>query len=242
MSRRQDPDILKSGSAHRITPDPFAALNLKRPRIVATTVTARRPLTATTETGRTLKLVGPETEPQQHAPTRTPLHAEPKPARRMSRDQRKHKEELIAIARKRIAEANRASAELPVEDARRIVATRIARALEGGRAAILTPDVRRSIVTEAKRMGLRPFDANLIIAIVQDRARCGDPLDQLGSDGRIRLVREAGAKRGGLTETGNSETGSVGTPSEMVAACIAFGTAVALVTLLISWTLGIWPG
>jgi hypothetical protein len=90
-------------------------------------------------------------------------------------------------------------------------------------------------------MGLRPFDANLIIAIVQDRARTGEPLDQLATDGRIRLVRAAGEKRGGLTETGNSEPASVGTPSEMVAACIAFGTAVALVTLLISWTLRIWP-
>ncbi len=240
MTRTQDTTTPRA-SVHRITPDPFASLNLKRPRIVATTVTARRPLSATTSTGRTLKLVGPETEPQQHAPTRTPVYAETRPTKRVPRDQRKHKEELIAIARQRIAAENRASAELPIDDARRIVATRIARALEGGRAAILTPDVRRDIVTEAKRMGLRPFDANLIIAIVQDRARCAEPLDQLAADGRIRLVRAAGAKRGGLTETGNSEPAAVGTPSEMVAACIAFGTAVAMVTLLISWTLGIWP-
>jgi hypothetical protein len=240
MTRKQDTTTERTG-VHRITPDPFASLNLKRPRIIATTVTARRPLTATTSTGRTLKLVDPGAEPQLHAPLRTPVHTEPKPARRIPRDQRRHKEELIAAARRRIAEENRASSELPVEDARRIVATRIAQALEGGRAAILTPDVRRGIVTEAKRMGLRPFDANLIIAIVQDRARTGEPADQLAADGRIRLVREAGARRGGLTETGNSETAGVGTPSEMVAACIAFGTAVALVTLLISWTLGIWP-
>ena len=227
---------------HSLERDPFAALNHKRPRIIATTVTARRPLSATTSTGRTLKLVQPEAEPQQHAPTRTPVHRAPKPARRLARDQRKRREELIAMARERIERENRSSAKLDVNDARNIVATRIARALDGGRAAILTPDVRRDIVSRAKRMGLRPVAANRLIAIVQDRARCGEPLDDLTGDARIRLVRAPGAKRGGLTETGNAPTDRVGTPSEMVAACIAFGTAVAAVTLLVTWTLGVWPG
>jgi len=240
MSRKADttktPHVI-----HSIERDPFASLNLKRPRIIATTVTARRPLSATTPTGRTLKLVQPESEPQHHAPSRTPVHRAPRPARRVPRDERKRREELIAIARMRIEQENRSSAKLDVNDARNIVATRIARALDGGRAAILTPDVRRDIVTRAKKMGLRPFDANLIIAIVQDRARCGEPLDDMTGDARIRLVRAPGAKRGGLTETGNAHTDRVGTPSEMVAACIAFGTAVAAVTLLITWTLGVWP-
>lgn len=222
--------------------DPFAALSHKRPRIIATTVTARRPLSAQTETGKTLTLVRPDDEPARQRPVQARTRVEPAPQPgKARRAERKHREQLIAVARQRIEEENRKSARLSPDDARQIVAMRIARALEGGRAAILTPDIRRDIVTQARRMGLRPFDANLIIAIVQDRARTGEPLDQLDTDGRIRLVRGAGARRGGLTETGKSETAGVGSPSEMVAACIAFGTAVAMVTLLISWTLGIWP-
>lgn len=40
----------------------------------------------------------------------------------------------------------------------------------------------------AQRMGLRPFDASLVIAIVQDGAREGDPLGENCED-RLRLVR-----------------------------------------------------
>ncbi|MFU8828856.1 MAG: hypothetical protein ACNA8P_05405 [Phycisphaerales bacterium] len=222
--------------------DPFAALSHKRPRIVAITVTARRPLTAQTQTGRTLTLVRPEDEPAKQRPVQNRTRVEPaSEPEKLTRADRKHRDQLMAIARQRIEQENRKSATLSPDDARQIVAMRIARALEGGRAAILTPDIRHDIVTEARRMGLRPFDANLIIAIVQDRARCAQPTDQIASDSRIRLVRGAGTNRGGLTGTGHSEASAVGTPSEMVAACIAFGTAVAAVTLLISWTLGIWP-
>lgn len=48
-------------------------------------------------------------------------------------------------------------------------------ALQGGRAAILTPERRQSLNRLAQDMGVRPFDATLIIAAVQDRARAGLP-------------------------------------------------------------------
>src|SRR5579862_6688850 len=53
-------------------------------------------------------------------------------------------------------------------DPRWVLAARTAAWLQGGRAAILSPDRRRSIVAMAPALGLRPFDAALIIAIAQD--------------------------------------------------------------------------
>lgn len=73
-----------------------------------------------------------------------------------------------------VARANRAAAALGADDARAIFSARVAGALEGGRAAVLRPEHRRRLVGAAAGMGLRPFDANLIIAIVQDAARRGE--------------------------------------------------------------------
>ncbi len=93
----------------------------------------------------------------------------------------------------RVAEENRRAASfargLAMDDARRLFAARVADSLEGGRAAILRPNRRRELVAAAIHMGLRPFDANLVVAIVQDAARTGD--GALGDDAmsRLELVR-----------------------------------------------------
>lgn len=50
----------------------------------------------------------------------------------------------------------------------------VTRRIEGGRAAILPPSARAELLTSAERLGLRPFDAALLIAVVQDRLRRGD--------------------------------------------------------------------
>ncbi|HZW08299.1 MAG TPA: hypothetical protein VFF69_00210 [Phycisphaerales bacterium] len=83
---------------------------------------------------------------------------------------------------------NRAAAAISSFDARWVMAARVSDALEGGRAAILRPEARSRLVSGAGRMGLRPFDANMVIAIVQDAARRGEsPLDSDGAD-RLTLV------------------------------------------------------
>lgn len=46
--------------------------------------------------------------------------------------------------------------------------------MEGGKAALLRPERRRELFHRAEDMGLRPFDANLVIAIVQEAARRGE--------------------------------------------------------------------
>jgi len=66
----------------------------------------------------------------------------------------------------------------------------VASSLEGGQAGILRPDVRHKLVQQAVQLGLRPFDANLVIAIVQDSSRSmGTPLSEYTAD-RLKLVRD----------------------------------------------------
>lgn len=55
-------------------------------------------------------------------------------------------------------------------DPRWVLAVRTAEMLQG---AMLSPERRERIVRMAKMFDLTPFDANMIIAIVQDQARRG---------------------------------------------------------------------
>lgn len=104
----------------------------------------------------------------------------------------------------RVREAGRVRRELEVRaetgdaaamsatDARWVMAVQASRAIEGGRSAVLRPEVRARLVSSATRMGLRPFDANLVLAIVQDAARRGETV-QVAAD---RLGMVPGAERG----------------------------------------------
>ncbi|MBL0928212.1 MAG: hypothetical protein IBJ11_11275 [Phycisphaerales bacterium] len=77
-------------------------------------------------------------------------------------------------AQRRVARANAAAAALEPSEARRMIASAAAAALQGGRAAILTPERRERLRFVARALGVRAFDANVIIALVQDRARRGE--------------------------------------------------------------------
>lgn len=70
----------------------------------------------------------------------------------------------------------RADFDLLAADARYRFASQVVRHLEGGKAAILRPERRDLLVAGAVRDGILPFDANLVIALVQDAARRGDLL------------------------------------------------------------------
>lgn len=92
-------------------------------------------------------------------------------------------------ARHAVSRENAHAATLTPADARWAMAAATANALEGGAAAILRPERRHHLVKLATSLGLRPFDANLIIAIVQDAARTGQgPLGPHVAD-RLALVR-----------------------------------------------------
>jgi hypothetical protein len=63
-------------------------------------------------------------------------------------------------------------------DPREVLAARTAEQLQGD---VLTPERRQRLSRLASRIGVRPFDANLVIAVVQDRARRGESIDDLRS-------------------------------------------------------------
>lgn len=86
---------------------------------------------------------------------------------------------------------NRAAAGLSAVDARWVLAVRVTQSLEGGKAGVLSPEKRQRLIAFATGMGLRAFDANLIIAIVQDAARTGTGPLSPEVEGRLRMVAEA---------------------------------------------------
>lgn len=59
-------------------------------------------------------------------------------------------------------------------DPRWLLAIETQKALQG---AVLAFEDRRRLLALAQRVGVRAFDANLIVALVQDRARRGEPLE-----------------------------------------------------------------
>jgi hypothetical protein len=63
---------------------------------------------------------------------------------------------------------------LTATDPRWVFAVRVLYTLQGGKAAILRPKERRYLLHLAGYLHLRPFDANLIIAVVQDAVRTGE--------------------------------------------------------------------
>jgi hypothetical protein len=121
-------------------------------------------------------------------------------------------------ARHAVSRENERAAGLSTTDARWAIAAAAAHALEGGTAAVLRPERRERLVKLATSLGLRPFDASLIIAIVQDAARTGQgPLGPIVAD-RLTLIREPSLAR---------------TPEDTRAAIASLLTAVALGAMLL---------
>ena len=73
-----------------------------------------------------------------------------------------------------VARANRSASTLGVDELREAFSARVAESLEGGRSAILRPERRKRLVDLGTRMGIRAFDAHLLIALTQDAARRGE--------------------------------------------------------------------
>ncbi|MEX2672170.1 MAG: hypothetical protein WD294_08690 [Phycisphaeraceae bacterium] len=76
-------------------------------------------------------------------------------------------------------------AELNSTDPRWVLAVRTQQVLQG---AMLRPAERQNLLRVGRLMGLNPFDANLVIAIVQDQARRGGTLGAAAESlGRVPL-------------------------------------------------------
>lgn len=128
----------------------------------------------------TLRFVNPDGDPAD----------QPLPFRNITQE-RISSRQTPAAAREAVARENRASVSLAALDPRWVLAVQVYRELQGGNAAVLTPESRKRLLAAGQRMGLRAFDANLVIAIVQDGARSGS--DALREDvvARLELVGHA---------------------------------------------------
>lgn len=93
-----------------------------------------------------------------------------------------------------VAAENQSASGLAALDPRWIFAVQVAKSLEGGRAALLVLERRQKLLTVAAGLGLRPFDANLVIAVVQDGVRTGEGGLGHDAESRLRLVRPVGRR------------------------------------------------
>jgi hypothetical protein len=94
-------------------------------------------------------------------------------------------------------------------DARWVLAVRTAEQLEG---PILPPDRREQLVKLGKVLGLTAFDANLVIAIVQDQARRGYPASHCptAAEGQLRMIPPA-VSRGWVSRVTTGRVGLIAT-------------------------------
>ncbi len=127
-----------------------------------------------------------------------------------------------AARRRAVARENRDASTLHPDDVRAVFAARVARALDGGHAAILRPERRRELVAAGVDLGMREFDTHLVIAVVQDAARRGEDSQAPGVQSRVSLVGRPESRASPATLAG-----------------IAMGLAAVLTAALIAWLLGV---
>jgi hypothetical protein len=132
----------------------------------------------------------------------------------------------LAEARGRIALENRLASNatgLGVSEIEKIasphlvLAGRIVASLEG---AVLPPERRQDLLRFSKSIGVREFDASLVIAVIQDRARRGESMEDIV--GPLQII----AGRGRSKRLGNLGFVTLGA---------GLGIAIGLATLLVQW-------
>lgn len=106
-----------------------------------------------------------------------------------------------------------------------VLAEHAAASIEGGRAAVLPPERRAKLLAMGTRLGLRPFDSHLVIAIVQDSARTGERVG-VGAKRRLGLLRRNGA---------SSDVGRGSGLEILLKLAMAGLIAVGLVSVFVGW-------
>jgi hypothetical protein len=80
-------------------------------------------------------------------------------------------------------------------DPRWVLALRTSERLQG---TILPPEDREQLLSLGRTLGLTPFDSNLVIAIVQDQARRGQPAEHCPQAGVAQLAMVPRPRRSSL--------------------------------------------
>lgn len=148
----------------------------------------------------------------------------------------KHRRAATKAATRAVTKENARAAALSDDDARQLLAIKATQSLEGGRSAILRPEARRGLVDHAGKMGLRAFDANLVIAIVQDAARRGEGLNDIPTQGRLNMV--GGPKAGSKPASKNTPPHNPDHTPLMGPVLIGLLIATLWLAALFAWALG----
>jgi hypothetical protein len=127
----------------------------------------------------------------------------------------------VVAARRAVAMENHLSGTMRDLAAYDDLARGVADSLHGGKAALLPPEARRRLVAGAVRSGLRPFEAHLVVAAVQDAARHGE----VASRATATPVQQAAAAHERTAR------------HALLIMLIAAALAVAAFSLLVSWFL-----
>ena len=129
----------------------------------------------------------------------------------------------LESARRRVALENRLASTAPGLDPKAphlAFAGRVANALEG---VVLPPERREELLRFARLAGLREFDASLVIAVMQDRARRGESIDDITGPLDVLAAGRAPVLRQGF---------------QAVRFGLAAGLAIGLATLAVRWLVG----
>ena len=99
-----------------------------------------------------------------------------------------------------------------------VLAGRIAASLHG---AVLPPERREELLRFSKSIGVREFDASLVIAVIQDRARRGESMDDIV--GPLKIF------------SGQTRSPRKLSNLSSVALGASLGIAIGLATLMVQW-------
>ena len=135
-------------------------------------------------------------------------------------------DELAVVKENRLAaHAGRIDGDMvDAHDPRWVLAMQTQARLQG---AMLTPERRDELLSSGKKLGLRPFESNLVIAVMQDQARQAKPLHMAESTIGVIGVKPATRKVVVRRERESATRWLVA----------AIGGAIALAAVILRWLL-----
>ena len=150
--------------------------------------------------------------------------------RHIAQANRESRVQMPAVRRVSAAPRSAAPAALPIaaHDARWLLAQSVWANLDPGCRGALAPEKRQRLITHGVRLGLRPFDSNMVIAIVQDRARRGE---SLGAD----VAAALGLVEAPSAPIGSSDSRARGSAEALRLLAIAAGLGLVLFAVYLSW-------
>ncbi len=157
---------------------------------------------------------------------RPTLVLQPAPEADDASDSRARAVRALEETRRRVALENRLAADAPglsPDSPHLRLAGRVAAALEG---TTLPPERRTALVEHARELGIREFDTHLVIAVIQDRVRRGQSLDDIV--GPLEVL--------GLATNGRRASTFANLRIVLVGAAV--GLAIGTVMLFIRWLTG----